>query len=97
LPHVYGEGADLSASVEPTSWLQHTAHISSDNAKKLFRISHLSNLTKSERGRRSNIAFIINILHMCCQKNGIVVLYFLSEETSSAQKGKKEPNHQTKF
>jgi len=56
----------------------HSAHIStsSDCAKTYFG-SHIPQiLPTSERGLRSNVAFIANTLQMCCRKNGIVIYFF---------------------
>ena len=70
----------------PEPWLQHTrptqcTPISSDYAKKLFRVSHSSYLTKirySERGHQSDSVFIAKLLHRCCRKksNTVVVFHF---------------------
>jgi len=48
----------------------HSVHISGDYAKTLFRNTHPSNITyiRTWVSSWSNIAFIKNVLQMCCRK-----------------------------
>jgi len=88
--------ADLSASLKPclmltTQW----THYYTEYAFPVFKqknhlISYPANLTKSKRGRRSNRAFVTNILQNCCRKNCIVMLsFFYRERFSSIKKLKR--------
>ena len=71
----------------------HISHISSDTQKMYFESHIAQTLLTSERGPRSNIAFITNILQMRCRKNEIVIVSFRRNVFRvKGQKGAKRPN-----
>ena len=65
----------------------YTVHALPEIMQKIYFESSIPQiLSTSERGRRFNIAFITNILQMCCRKNEIVIFFlrgnFISVKTS---------------
>ena len=72
-----------------------SAHISSDYSKTEFRIQHSSNITNI-RMQASDIAFITNILQMCCRHKWNSNIFFISTYFS-LKEAKKEPKGRTKL
>jgi len=75
LPHFHCRDVDLSPSVEPAQCLQHSSRIFSDTLKNSFKSLIPQILQTSERGLRSNIAYITKIFQRCFRKNRKVNMF----------------------